>query len=135
MTKEQRKKNLKYHEETRRYSFIRIWQKRYAHMKARHEGRATHPSNCQGRGLMSQEEFFAWCKDFANLQHFLTLYFDWAESGFSAWFSPSIDRIDPAKGYVADNIQWLSFADNTEKNNICPITHKRIKRELAGELA
>lgn len=113
-------------EEQRRYNFIRIWQKRYAHMVARHEGRATNHSNSQGKGIATKEEFFAWCKNFENLNVFLTIYFDWAHNGFNRWDSPSIDRVDPAKGYTLDNLQWLSFAENCEKNNKDPITHKKM---------
>jgi hypothetical protein len=119
-----REKSLAYQKEQRQFNFIRIWGKRYAHMKARHEGRSTNYSHCQGKGLMSQEEFFDWCKDFVNLQEFLTLYFDWASADFPLYSSPSIDRIDPNKGYVAGNIQWMSFSDNCEKNHKDPITHK-----------
>lgn len=110
--------------EQRRYNFIRIWQKRYAHMKARAEGRSTNKSGSFGQGLMSQEQFFDWCKNKENLDTFVALYYDWFHSDFSLWFSPSIDRIDAKKGYTPDNIQWLRFSDNCEKNNRDPITHQ-----------
>lgn len=113
-------------EQQRRYNFLNIWTRRYAHMKARHEGRSTTHSNSQGKGLMTREEFFQWCKDFKNLEIFLELYFDWAAGGYSRWTSPSIDRIDSAKGYTPDNIQWLTFAANCEKNNKDPITHREL---------
>lgn len=113
-------------QDRRRYNFLRMWQKRYAHMKARHDGRSTNHSNANGKGLMSREEFFAWCKDFENMQVFLLMYFEWAAGGFSLWLSPSIDRIDPKKGYTAGNIQWLPFAENCKKNNKDPLTHKQM---------
>ena len=124
--------SIQYHTEQRRYNFVRIWQKRYAHMKARHEGRSTNYSHSNGKGLMSRDEFFAWCKDFENLQAFLTLYFDWAAEDFPIGLSPSIDRKNPDKGYTADNIQWMSFADNCEKNHkyVDPITKKMVREVL-----
>lgn len=96
-------------------------------MLARHDGRATTRSNGEGKGIMTREEFFVWCKDFKNLDTFLTLYFEWAEADFPRWLSPSIDRIDPTKGYVAGNIQWLSFMDNCSKNKKHLITHKDLE--------
>jgi hypothetical protein len=132
MTAQQRQKSKAWHTEQRRYNFVRIWGKRYAHAKARHEGRATHRSHCEGKGLMSREEFFEWCKDFENLNVFVAIYFDWAEAGFPLGLSPSLDRIDPTKGYVAGNLQWLTFDQNSEKNHwfIDPITKKIIREEV-----
>lgn len=121
MTTEEKK--LAWEADNRRFNFIRIWQKRYAHMVARHEGNATTRSNAEGKGIMEREEFFEWCKDFENLNVFLAIYFDWAGNGFQRWDSPSIDRINPDLGYVAGNIQWLSYQDNCRKNNINPIDH------------
>lgn len=111
-----------------RYNFIKIWQRRYAHMKSRQEGRASHQSNgALGKPICTPQEFEAWCMDFENLQVFLMLYFEWAMNGFNRWDSPSIDRIDPNKGYSLDNLQWLTFAENCEKNNKDPLTHKEMR--------
>lgn len=121
-----KEKRIVYLREARRYNFLNIWAKRYAHMKARHEGRATHFSHCEGKGLLSREKFFEWCKDFENMQAFLTIYFEWASEDFPLGLSPSIDRIDSTKGYTEGNLQWLTFDQNTEKNHkyVDPITKK-----------
>lgn len=133
LTREQRQKRKDWETEHRRYDFIRIWGKRYAHMKARHDGVSTNHSHSNGNGLMSRDDFFDWCKDFDNLNVFLGLYFDWAAADFSLSLCPSIDRIDPTKGYVAGNIQWLSFADNCEKGHkfVDPRTKKMIREAVA----
>ena len=34
------------------------------------------------------------------------------------WLSPSIDRIDPSKGYVEDNVQWTCWRYNDAKSNM-----------------
>lgn len=120
-----REKQIAYDEDQRRYNMLRIWKKRYYHMLDRQRGVASHQSNgARGKDICTQEEFLVWCKDFKNLQDFLTIYFDWANNGFMRWDSPSIDRIDPAEGYTLDNLQWLPFGENCEKNNKDPITHK-----------
>lgn len=118
-----REEQLAWEADQRRYNMIRIWQKRYAHMVAREKGNATTRSNAEGKGIMSRQEFFEWCKDFDNLNVFIAIYFDWAFNGFNRWDSPSIDRIDSEIGYVAGNIQWLSYSENCKKNNINPIDH------------
>lgn len=128
MNSERRQKQTDYLREARRYNFLNIWSKRYAHMKARHEGRATHFSHCEGKGLLTRDEFFEWRKDFDNLNVFLALYFDWASEGFPLGLSPSVDRIDSKLGYVNGNLQWLSFNENSLKNHwfIDPVTKKRV---------
>ena len=121
MTTEEKKRA--WEKDQRQYNFIRIWQRRYNHMLARHDGRATNSSNAQAKGIMEREEFFSWCKDFENLSTFMGLYFDWAGEGFPLHLAPSVDRINPDLGYVAGNLQWLSFEENCRKNNINPINH------------
>lgn len=115
-----------YEEESRRYNFLRIWKRRYYHMLSRTEGRSTHASNALGKKIISQDEFIVWCKDFKNLNEFITIYFEWAQNDFPLYLAPSIDRIDPSKGYTCSNIQWMSYSDNSEKNNRDPFTGKRL---------
>jgi len=123
-----REKSLAYQAEQRRYNFVRIWQKRYAHMLARQRGVASHQSQgALGKDICTHDEFMDWCKKFDNLNVFIAIYFDWAANGFQRWDSPSIDRIDPTKGYTLDNIQWLAYSENCIKNNKDPIDHSVIK--------
>lgn len=121
MTAEEKKQA--WEKDQRQYNFIRIWQRRYNHMLARHDGRATNSSNAKGKGIMEREEFFIWCKNFDNLNVFMALYFEWAGEGFPLHLAPSVDRINPDLGYIDGNLQWLSFEENCRKNNINPIDH------------
>lgn len=120
-----REKRLASETEQRRYNFIRMWGKRYAHMLARHEGRSTNSSHAQGAGICTKDEFFAWCKTTENIDAFMSIWYDWAMADFPLHLSPSVDRIDPTLGYTCDNLQWLPFEENCRKNNINPIDHSQ----------
>lgn len=124
-SKEMREKRLAWERDQRRYNMIRVWQKRYAHMLARHEGRSTNSSQSQGKGICTREEFYEWCKAFENLDIFIALFYEWAGAGFPLHLTPSVDRIDPTKGYIIGNLQWLSFEENCRKNNINPFDHRQ----------
>lgn len=34
------------------------------------------------------------------------------------WLSPSLDRVDPTKGYEVDNVQWVCWRYNDAKSNM-----------------
>ena len=121
----EREKKLAWERDNRRFNFIRIWQKRYAHMVARHEGRSTNSSGAAGQGICTADEFFVWCKQIENLDAFIAIYYDWFNADFALSYAPSVDRNDPTKGYTCDNLQWLSFEENCRKNNINPIDHSQ----------
>lgn len=65
--------------------------------------------------MLSREDFFGWCKKYENLLAFMGVYAEWVENDFNEYYSPSIDRKDPKRGYALDNIQWMSTGENTEK--------------------
>lgn len=45
----------------------------------------------------------------------------------------SIDRIDSSKGYIEDNIQFVSYAANVMKANCCPIEFRSFLDEVFHE--
>lgn len=56
--------------------------------------------------------------EFANSSKFDRIYKEWVESNYCKQLKPSIDRIDNKKGYLKDNIQWLTWAENRYKQTM-----------------
>lgn len=67
-----------------------------------------------GLPVLPKEEFLSWALEQPS---FHSLWEKWVASGHELSCSPSIDRIDPNKGYVIDNIQFLSLGANVGKKN------------------
>lgn len=69
----------------------------------------------KARYLLSytRQEFY---DRFLNDPHYLRLHGEWVESGCQRAKVPSIDRIDPSKGYSMDNIQMVTWSENHTKS-------------------
>lgn len=95
----------------------------YRNMKSRVVGVLKNKRHLyEGLEILDKKEFYKWSMEESN---FMYLYRDWVFSGCDLKLSPSIDRIDPEKGYVIGNIQWLTFSQNCSR-----IRGKSYKREL-----
>ncbi|HWT40767.1 MAG TPA: hypothetical protein VN081_05910, partial [Dongiaceae bacterium] len=82
-TKEARKARLKQLELQRHYSFMTIWTRRYADMKARTSGQPSKRTASYGKECLTKEEFIEWCTSQPNFTMFLVIYMDWQRSGFN----------------------------------------------------
>lgn len=60
----------------------------------------------------TRHEFY---QRFLNDETYLRLYTEWKESGYQKRLRPSVDRIDPRKGYSMDNIQMVTYELNRRK--------------------
>lgn len=54
---------------------------------------------------------------FLNDIKFIRIYKEWVKSGYNKQFKPSLDRIDCKKGYLKNNIQMMSWAENRFKQS------------------
>lgn len=74
---------------------------------------------CNGNGKafykdmdrMSREEFMETFVDDDNLHE---LHKRWRLKGYLRKDIPSIDRIDPKKGYILGNVRWLTLSENSK---------------------
>lgn len=56
--------------------------------------------------------FIEWCND---SKKFSELYDKWKNSKYDVYLRPSVDRINPLKPYLKNNIQVMTFSENSEK--------------------
>ena len=61
------------------------------------------------------KEFMYWIEQHDD--RFLLLFLNWQFWNYPKDLTPSIDRLDPTKGYALDNIQLVTWEYNNEKGN------------------
>lgn len=68
----------------------------------------------EGLSILPRSDFYQWALASPD---FHRLFEEWEASGYKCGASPSIDRIDTARGYTLGNMQWLSHSENSSKAN------------------
>lgn len=86
----------------------------YQHMKRRVEGRHTTAVSSVGKELLDFDVFYEWSLNNFDY-HFI--WTAWTDSDRVRRLTPSIDRVDKNKGYTLDNIEWVTVAENTRREN------------------
>lgn len=86
-----------------------------AHIKNMY-GNQVGSSKTRGMSLSSytKEELVKWCM---GQDVYVKLYLEWVISGKNRLKAPSCDRIDDFKSYTIDNIQIMTFEENSKKAN------------------
>jgi hypothetical protein len=64
----------------------------------------------RGLPILPKEEFYEWALSDAV---FNELFACWVFLGYPRVATPSVDRIDSAKGYEKGNIRWLTHSENS----------------------
>lgn len=88
----------------------------YRNMKSRCAGIVKRKAHLYaGLEILTKEDFYSWSlRDSA----FKNLLCEYKESGFDFKKAPSIDRIDPSKGYTIENIRWISHSENSRLGSV-----------------
>lgn len=63
-----------------------------------------------GLEILPKTDFYSWA--LAAESEFWAMWREWQETG-SQRLVPSIDRIDPTRGYTLDNMRWLPQHENS----------------------
>jgi len=68
-----------------------------------------------GKQLLDRESFYNW-----SLQDksFNDLFIKWTNAGYPMKLSPSIERKDSNRGYVLDNMEWITHSENSRRGNL-----------------
>lgn len=85
----------------------------YRNMKSRVNGIQIQKYHLyKGKELLEKEDFYNWAK--LN-ETFWKLYEDYKNSGFDRKLAPSVDRIDSSKGYIIDNMEFVTHSENSRR--------------------
>lgn len=66
----------------------------------------------QGKELVDKHTFYQWT--LAD-EDFHKLFKAWEEADHNQKLSPSINRIDPDKGYILGNMEWITHSENSAR--------------------
>ena len=69
----------------------------------------------KGLYLLSREDFYNWSYNHAE---FLKLFVKWRNSGYDRKLCPTVDRVDPSKGYELGNMEWVTHSENSRRGSI-----------------
>lgn len=64
----------------------------------------------KGLKICAIDEFVEWSMSNRALKK---LYRAWVLSGYELRRRPTVNRIDPQKGYTIDNIEWMDYSQNS----------------------
>lgn len=127
-TKKVRKtKNAFYYKNKKQNNFNFFVNCMFKKMIGRVNGKAK--ERYKGLEICSREEFLNLA---LNNKYLKNIYANWQNSSYQFRLIPTVDRIDNARGYAIDNIQFLTFSDNARKGDYERWQNSSFKRK-AGD--
>lgn len=116
-TKQQESRLLSGDINTKRYekTFNGYLMRTYRNMKSRVKGVLKKKAHLyEGLEILDKEVFYTWSK---SNEDYIKLHKEWTDSGYEARLVPSIDRVDSSKGYVLENMRWITHSENSRLGN------------------
>jgi hypothetical protein len=89
----------------------------YRNMQSRVEGIQRPGGSWEGKALLPREEFYAWA---LGSSQFWRLFKAWTAAEYDQRLTPSVNRIDPRRGYTLDNMEWITHSLNSGLSNTAP---------------
>lgn len=88
----------------------------YRNMKSRTEGVQRKKYHIyEGKELLPKDKFYLWAEGNVDFEK---LFEDYRASGFERRLAPSVDRIDPTRGYSIDNMEFVTMSENSRRGAI-----------------
>lgn len=69
----------------------------------------------KGKFLLPREDFYRWA---TQSDKFHKLWVIWVNSGHDRKLCPSVDRVDSSKGYILENMEWVTHSENSRRGSI-----------------
>jgi len=69
----------------------------------------------KGICLLDRQSFYKWA---TSHKDFRRLFKAWVKSGYERKLCPSVNRIDPRKGYELSNMEWITHSENSRLGSI-----------------
>ncbi len=87
----------------------------YRNMKSRVNGIQIQKYHLyKGKELLEKEDFYTWAK---SNETFWKLYEEYKNSGYDRKLAPSVDRVDSSKGYVIENMEFVTHSENSRRGS------------------
>lgn len=65
--------------------------------------------------ILPKKDFYYWAK---HNQTFRDLFERWGKSSYDRKLCPSVDRLDSSKGYILENMEWVTHSENSRRGAI-----------------
>lgn len=62
--------------------------------------------------ILPREDFYEWSKKSPDFENLFT---SWEKSNYERKLCPSVDRVDPKKGYILTNMEWVTNSENSSR--------------------
>jgi hypothetical protein len=70
----------------------------------------------EGKGMyLTRDEFY---ERYLTNETFNCLFNEWEQSEHDRKLTPSLDRVDSSKGYIFDNLEWVTHSENSRRGAI-----------------
>lgn len=81
----------------------------------------------KGLPILNRDEFYKWALNHSDFQY---LFNEYVNNGYDRKFAPTVDRINSSKGYIIENMRWLTHSENSRLGAYSRHNKRIIKGEL-----